>query len=96
MILFIGFYTTWNVIALCGTEYSQIVQTIFTFIQYCVHIIYILLFLCGNNEPNPGPIEDNAYTSDKKHLNVRSIRNKVEYLLYLVSDFDFNALLNLT
>lgn len=64
------------------------VQTNFTFIQYCVHIIYILLFLYGDIEPNPGPIEDNAYTLDILHLNVRSIRNKIENLLYLVSDFD--------
>lgn len=44
--------------------------------------------MCGNIEPNPGPIEETAYTSDTEHLNVKSIRNKVEYLLYLVLDFD--------
>lgn len=44
--------------------------------------------MCGDFEPNPGPIEDNAYTLDILHLNVRSIRNKIENLLYLVSDID--------
>lgn len=44
--------------------------------------------MCGDVENNPGPIEDNAYTLDILHLNVRSIRNKIENLLYLVSDID--------
>lgn len=62
----------------------------------CTHYLP-LLFLCGNIERNPGPIENNAYTLDILHLNIRSTRNKVENLFYLVPDFDiFMLLLNLT
>ena len=44
--------------------------------------------LCGDIESNPGPIDQNVYTVDILHLNVRSIRNKIENLLFLTSEFD--------
>lgn len=40
--------------------------------------------MCGDIEPNPGPV----HTLDVLHLNVRSIRNKIQNLLYLAPDFD--------
>ena len=64
------------------------IQTNFQLIYHCIQIIYILLLLCGDIESNPGPIDQNVYTVDILHLNVRSIRNKIENLLFLTSEFD--------
>lgn len=57
-------------------------------INYFFQVIFMLLFLSGDIETNPGPCTGTQYTLDIFHLNIRSIRNKLDSLLSLVSDFD--------
>lgn len=48
--------------------------------------MFVILLLSGDIETNPGPSAPNSL--DILHLNIRSIRNKIDSLLYLVQDFD--------
>lgn len=57
-------------------------------INYFFQVMFMLLFLSGDIETNPGPCTGTQYTLDIFHLNIRSIRNKLDGLLSLVSDFD--------
>lgn len=52
------------------------------FVQF---FIFNVLLLSGDIETNPGP--SNAHSLDILHLNVRSIRNKIDSLQYLIHDF---------
>lgn len=65
----------------CLTQYS-------VFIGYYFQILFMLLILSGDVETNPGPNTGTQYTLDIFHLNIRSIRNKIDSLLSLVTDFD--------
>ena len=44
--------------------------------------------MSGNVETNPGPHAQTQYTIDIFQLNIRRIRNKIDDLISLVSDFD--------
>ena len=47
---------------------------------YCTtFILYVILLLAGDVEQNPGP-EFVTYSLSVFHANIRSIRNKFEYL----------------
>lgn len=55
--------------------------------NFCAQIfIFCVLLLSGDIETNPGPSAENSL--DIMHINIRSIRNKIDSLLYLVQDFD--------
>lgn len=68
---------------------SKVVQESL-FISYIFQIIHVLLILSGDVETNPGPehLHVTQFTLDIFHLNVRSIRNKFDQFLSLVSDYD--------
>lgn len=60
----------------------------FSNIHY-VYVIAILLLVCGDVEKNPGP--DTPVSSGELsllHLNVRSIRNKIDYIFDNLADHD--------
>nr|XP_022313371.1 uncharacterized protein LOC111118283 [Crassostrea virginica] len=57
-------------------------------VNYFMQVIFLLLLMSGNVETNPGPHAQTMYTIDIFHLNIRSIRNKIDALISLVSDFD--------
>ena len=48
--------------------------------------MFSFILLSGDIETNPGPCVENSL--DIVHINIRSIRNKIDSLLYLVQDFD--------
>ena len=67
---------TKNVWLTCNTNYT--------------FIIMLLLLLCGDIEQNPGPDErevENTPHLSVAHLNIRSIRNKVDFIENSFSDF---------
>lgn len=47
--------------------------------------MFFILLLSGDIETNPGPSVEKSL--DLLHLNIRSIRNKIDSLMYLVHDF---------
>lgn len=51
-------------------------------------IIYFIQLLCGYIETNPGPCYVPYHALNTVHLNARSIRNKINDLVSMVSDFD--------
>ena len=60
----------------------------------CICIIKLcLLMLCGDIEENPGPVQGELTRTVQSsisiiHLNVRSLRNKINDITPLVEDFD--------
>jgi hypothetical protein len=60
------------------------------FINHIYQIIYILLILSGDVETNPGPSNLTQFTCslDIFYLNIRSIRNKFDKFLSLVTEYD--------
>ena len=51
-------------------------------------VLILILMSCMDIHPNPGPNE-NSFSSIKiLHLNIRSIRNKIDYLSDIASDYD--------
>ena len=59
--------------------------------EYLVYKV-ILLLACTDMEMNPGPSMTGIRALDIFHLNMRSIRNKTEYINNIVEDFYRNAL----
>ena len=58
------------------------------FVNYLFRILYAILMLSGDVESNPGPSMMSQFTLDIFHLNIRSILNKIDLFLNLVTDFD--------
>ena len=54
--------------------------------EYSVYKV-ILLLACMDIEMNPGPNMTDVRALDIFHLNTRSIRNKTEYINYIVDDY---------
>ena len=52
----------------------------------CFLIVLMLLLQAGDIETNPGP--ENIYDLSIVHLNIRSIRNKIEYITDNLLDFN--------
>ena len=52
----------------------------------CFLIILLLLLHAGDIETNPGP--ENVHELSILHLNIRSIRNKLHFILGIFSDFN--------
>ena len=55
-----------------------------------IMIILLLLVICGDIEKNPGPNESEANATPHisiAHLNIRSLRNKVDFVENTFSDF---------
>ena len=48
--------------------------------------MFLLLLQAGDIETNPGP--ENAYEVSIFHLNIRSIRNKLDFILDIFSEFN--------
>lgn len=51
-------------------------------------VTFILLILSGDVETNQGPYNGSQYTIYIFHLNIWSIRNKIESLISSVTDFE--------
>ena len=60
------------------------------FVQF---FMFSIILLSGDIETNPGPCVENSL--DIIHINIRSIRNKIDSLLYLVQDLIYYVLLRL-
>lgn len=56
------------------------------YIFFFMYFYSLVLILSGDIETNPGPTNESVV--DIIHLNVRSIRNKIDSLNAIVSDFD--------
>lgn len=57
----------------------------------CFFIFVNLLLLCGDIETNPGPGDTPDFidsTISIFHVNIRSLRNKIDYIVDVVQDFD--------
>ena len=52
----------------------------------CFLVILLLLLQAGDIETNPGP--DNVHELSILHMNIRSIRNKFDFILDNFSDFN--------
>ena len=73
-------------------------STILLFMLLFITLIMLLLLLCGDIHTNPGPqyvYEDSSTSSSMisdclsiLHLNIRSIRHKIEYIKTELFDFD--------
>jgi hypothetical protein len=60
----------------------------------------LLLFLAGDIEKNPGPMgtpvsENNNKSLTIFHSNIRSLRNKINYITDIIEDFDMEVFLKL-
>ena len=55
-------------------------------LNFFIQFYCFILLLSGDVEVNPGPTFENAL--DIIHLNIRSIRNKLDYLNTFIHDFD--------
>ena len=56
-----------------------------------IHVIALLLLLSGDVELNPGPdfdTNDDLGALSLIHLNIRSIRHKLDYIFETLSDYD--------
>lgn len=61
------------------------------FNAYAFYVILLLILLSGDVSENPGPGLDHSNQTDNLsilHLNIRSIRNKLEYIKDTFSDFN--------
>ena len=59
--------------------------------QFFFHVIALLLLLSGDVELNPGPdliTNDDLGALSLIHLNIRSIRHKLDYIFETLSDYD--------
>ena len=61
------------------------IEACFLNLQFLL-VMILLLLEAGDVEINPGPIPENTLSA--LHLNIRSIRNKIEYLRDNFTDFD--------
>ena len=52
----------------------------------CFFVMFLLLLQTGDIETNPGP--ENGYELSILHLNIRSIRNKLDFILDNFSEFN--------
>ena len=66
-------------------KFHQYLETGFLNIQFAV-VLILLLLEAGGIESNPGPNPEN--TLSVLHLNIRSIRNKMDYLRDNFTDFE--------
>lgn len=71
-----------------GTCFLSVITQETLFVNYLFQILYAILMLSGDVESNPGPSMMSQFTLDIFHLNIRSIRNKIDLFLNLVTDFD--------
>lgn len=51
-------------------------------------LVWLLVLLSGDVELNPGPNTNSEHNISIMHCNIRSIRNKIEYVLNKFCDFD--------
>ena len=65
---------------------NSILRTSFYNIQFGL-VLFLLLLQCGDIEVNPGPVNA-TYDVSILHLNIRSIRNKMEFIAENFLDFD--------
>lgn len=91
---YLNFFSIWVIIQnflwfgnLCKTLLRCFAQYSID-INYFFQVIFMLLFLSEDIETNPGPCTWTQYTIDIFHLNIRSIRNRLNSLQSLVTDFD--------
>lgn len=50
--------------------------------------MFFILLLSGEIETNPGPSVEKSLDIHVLHLNIQSIRKKIDSLMYLLHDFD--------
>ncbi|VDI64431.1 Hypothetical predicted protein [Mytilus galloprovincialis] len=54
-------------------------------------VLLCLLLICGDIEPNPGPERTHEYSEKTLsifHCNIRSLRNKLNYIADIIEDYD--------
>ncbi|CAG2189041.1 unnamed protein product [Mytilus edulis] len=54
-------------------------------------LLLCLLLICGDIEPNPGPERTHEYSEKTLsifHCNIRSLRNKLNYIADIIEDYD--------
>ncbi len=51
-------------------------------------IVFMITIMSGDVEPNPGPYSELDKCFSVIHLNIRSIRNKIDYIKNNFTDFD--------
>lgn len=56
--------------------------------SHCGMVARLLLFLAGDVHPNPGPYQELNGCFSLIHQNIRSIRNKLDYIKDTFIDFD--------
>ena len=66
-------------------KFHQYLEACFLNIKFAV-VIILLLLEAGDVESNPGPNPEN--TLSVLHLNIRSIRNKIDFLIDNFTDFE--------
>lgn len=71
---------------MCSFSSFHRVYGITLYIFLFMYFYSLVLILSGDIETNPGPTNESVV--DIIHLNVRSIRNKIDSLNAIVSDFD--------
>lgn len=71
---------------MCDFSSYHRVYGIVLYIIFSMYFFALVLILSGDIETNPGPSYESVV--ELIHLNVRSIRNKIDSLNTIVSDFD--------
>lgn len=71
------------------TNFSNVLVSTLMFVNmlFCF-ICLCLLLLCGDVEPNPGPVLDREQGISIVHINVRSLKNKIFHLQAELGRFD--------
>lgn len=59
-----------------------------TYLHFWFQVLFLQHMISGDIEANPGPTDGQIHTLDIFHLNIRSIRHKIQSLETFVSDFD--------
>ncbi|CAG2218210.1 unnamed protein product [Mytilus edulis] len=90
-------FSVYELLAVLFTNISRLKLCIFNLYRSSAYMIslYILLLwlllICGDIEPNPGP-ERTPEISEKTlsifHGNIRSLRNKLNYIVDIIEDYD--------
>ena len=61
------------------------ISSLATHVTFFMHFLFFILILSGDIETNPGPSAESVL--DIFHLNIRSLRNKIDSLNAIVSEF---------
>lgn len=74
-----------------GLKHLNIKKTLvenITYLHFWFQVLYLIHMISGDIELNPSATEGQIHTLDIFHLNIRSIRHKIQSLETFVWDFD--------